>query len=94
MNGGRREGRRRDDVGRRLREGRRVPDGIAVKSLAQASRTHGRVSPYRATHREGPGKPGDSNLRRPEVREGLTPQPASAGKGLNTHTYGSATLTR
>ena len=67
---------------------------IAVKSLAQASRTHGRVSPYRATHREGPGKPGDSNLRRPEVREGLTPQPASAGKGLNTHTYGSATLTR
>ena len=126
VNGGRREGRRRDDVGRRSREGKRVPDGIAhsqfsrirscrsyahvpiasspfsnlqkikiaVKSLAQASRTHGRVSPYRATHREGPGKPGDSNLRRPEVREGLTPQPASAGKGLNTHTYGSATLTR
>ena len=94
VNGGRREGRRRDDVGRTLREGKRVPDGIAVKSLAQASRTHGRVSPYRATHREGPGKPGDSNLRRPEVREGLTPQPASAGKGLNTHTYGSATLTR
>ena len=94
VNGGRREGRRRDDVGRRLREGKRVPDGITVKSLAQASRTHGRVSPYRATHREGPGKPGDSNLRRPEVREGLTPQPASAGKGLNTHAYGSATLTR
>ena len=95
MNGGRREGRRRDDVGRRLREGKRVPDGIAVKSLAQASRTHGRVSPYRATHREGPGKPGDSNLRRPEVREGLTPQPASAGKGLNIlHAHGTTTLTR
>ena len=53
----------------------RIRDGIAAKHLAQASRTPGRVSPYRATDREGPGKPGDPNLRRPEVKEGLIPQP-------------------
>mgnify|MGYP004125096359 CR=1 FL=1 len=76
-------------------QGKRIRDGIAAKHLAQASRTPGRVSPCRATHREGPGKPGDPNLRRPEVREGLTPQPASAGKGLNIlHAHGTATLTR
>ena len=70
-----------------------IRDGIAAKDLAQSSRTPGRVSPCRATHREGPGKPGDPNLRRPEVREGLTPQPASAGKGLNIlHAHGTATL--
>ena len=71
-----------------------IRDGIVAKHWAEAFRTPGRVSPYRATHREGPGKPGDPNLRRPEVREGLTPQPASAGKGLDIHAYGTATLTR